>query len=106
MIQAPHITRSLHGDVAVVAPCGEFDLAWAEPLREELAEVLSRVSTRVVLDLAQTTFLDSSALGAVMVAARAAREAGGWLRLVAPQPNVRQVLALTQIDAVLGLYDT
>ena len=47
-----------------------------------------------------------AALGTIVSAAKGTREKGGWLRLVAPTNAVRRALRITQIDTVLGLYDT
>jgi hypothetical protein len=46
------------------------------------------------------------ALGTIVGAGRRTSEEGGWIRLVAPTPNVRKVLRITEIDTVVGLYDT
>lgn len=101
----PYVTRLDEGDAVVLAPTGEFDISTVDILRAELHEVLEQ-STRIVLDLTGTTFLDSLALGSIVSAAKRARDGGGWLRLVSPTPAVRRALRITQIDTVLGLYDT
>lgn len=101
----PYVTRIDEGSAVVLAPTGEFDIGTVDILRAELHDVLEK-SNQVVLDLAGTTFLDSLALGSIVSAAKRARDAGGWLRLVAPSPAVRRALRITQIDTVLGLYDT
>jgi anti-sigma B factor antagonist len=106
MLETPYATRVQLDGAAVVGLVGEIDLAWAETLREELHVALSTMSTRTVVDLSQATFLDSSAMGAIVSAGMRARDAGGWVRLVGPPDNVRRVLELTQIDTVLGLYDS
>lgn len=91
--------------VAVVAPVGEFDIGTADLLRETFVSALDETS-RIALDLSGTTFLDSMALGAIIGAGKRARAAGGWLRLVAPTPYVLRVLRVTQLDTVLGVYDS
>lgn len=101
----PYVTRMDEAGAVVLAPTGEFDISTVDILRSELVDVLAQSDT-VVLDLARTTFLDSLALGAIVSAAKSAREAGGWVRLVAPSTAVRRALRITQIDTVLGLYDT
>jgi anti-sigma B factor antagonist len=100
-----YVTRLERDGAAVVAAVGEFDLAMSAQLRDELEGAVSELSPFLVLDLSLTTFLDSSGIGAVMSAAKTAAECGGWLRLVAPQPNVRRILELTQIDTVLEVCE-
>lgn len=102
---APHVVCTKKDGVAVVAAVGEFDIGSSEQLAERLAHAVRQISSRVAVDLSGTAFLDSSAIGSLVGSARLAAEAGGWLRLVAPRPNVRRVLELTQIDTYLGVYD-
>lgn len=101
----PYVTRMDEGEVVILAPSGEFDISTVDILRGELQDVLGQAD-RIVLDLSGTTFLDSLALGTIVSAAKGTREKGGWLRLVAPTHAVRRALRITQIDTVLGLYDT
>ena len=101
----PYVTRFDEPGAVVLAPNGEFDIGTVDILREELHDVLEK-NTHVVLDLSGVGFLDSLALGSIVSAAKKARDAGGWLRLVAPSTPVRRALRITQIDTVLGLYDT
>lgn len=101
----PHVTRVEVDGVAVIAPVGEFDVSSAEILRSSLLDGVEQ-QARVALDLSGTTFLDSLALGAIIGAGKKARAAGGWIRLVAPTAYVRRVLRVTEVDTVLGLYDS
>lgn len=103
---APHVTQSHYDDVLVMAPVGEFDLSVADLLRSAFAEAITSRCHKVVLDLSDTKFLDSVALGALIGARRRATGWGGWVRLVAPPPNIRHVLRTTELDTVFGLYDT
>jgi anti-anti-sigma factor len=100
-----HLSRAAYGDAVVVAARGEFDLALSSRLREALEDAIREVSPRLVVDLAEASFFDSTGIGALMSASKLARANGGWVRLVRPQPNVRRVLELTQIAQVLGVYD-
>jgi anti-sigma B factor antagonist len=48
--------------------------------------------------------MDSSGLGALIGCLKAARQAGGDLRIAAVQPQVKMVLELTSMDRVLTSY--
>lgn len=100
-----HVTRIEESGASVLIPVGEFDVSSVEILRGAVLEAVAE-TPRVVVDLSQTTFLDSMGLGALVGGARRSREAGGWLRLVNPRANVRRALSLTELDKVIGLYDT
>jgi anti-sigma B factor antagonist len=104
-MSSSHVARIDENDAVVLSPIGAFDIANVDILRSSVLDALAG-SANVVIDLTKTTFLDSMGLGAIVGGARRAREAGGWLRLVNPQTNVRKALHVTQLDQVIGLYDT
>lgn len=87
--------------VAVVVPRGRLNMVAARGLKETLAGLVGEGSTRIVVDLAETTFLDSSGLGALIGGLKAARQAGGDLRIARPTPEVLTVFTLTNMDKVL-----
>jgi len=110
---------SASGGVAVVHASGEVDLSTADRLRtcfqaaldasalEARPEVVPEVGPRVVVDLSETTFMDSSALGVLVGVAKQVDAQGGWLRVAAAQhPVVRRVFEITQLDVSLGDYPT
>ncbi|MCU1534627.1 MAG: anti-sigma factor antagonist, partial [Glaciihabitans sp.] len=61
--------------------------------------------SRVVVDLTRVEFMDSSGLGALVSGMKAARLAGGDLRIASPTEQVKLVLQLTNMDRVLPAYD-
>ena len=93
------------GGCAVVHAGGEIDASTIHEFdgAEHEAEGLS---PRVVIDLAQVTFVDSSGLGALIVARKTAREHGGSIALVAPPPMVRRLLGSTQLQDAFAIYDS
>jgi anti-sigma B factor antagonist len=68
--------------------------------------VVAGGSSRVVVTLEETVFMDSSGLGALIGCLKAARQAGGDLRISGVQPQVKMVLELTNMDRVLTSYPT
>jgi anti-anti-sigma factor len=81
----------------VVAVAGEVDMATAPELRT----CLDALEGRVVVDLAEVTFLDSSGMGALVVARKRLLDLGGDLVVRAPQPHVRHVLEVTGLTELL-----
>ena len=101
-------TRVEHGggDLWIVGLHGEHDLATASALDEHLRQVHSH-GTRVVLDLSQASFIDSSVISRVFSeAAQAATAHSSALAVVAPtgsQP--RRVLELVQAARVVQIAE-
>jgi len=56
---------------------------------------------RLVVDLGAVTFIDSSGFGALIGGLKAARQAGGDLRIARPTNQALVVLKLTSLDRVL-----
>ena len=98
-------TREL-GDSVVVQPTGRLNMVAAPALREKLRELVESGSRRIVVDLSVTEFIDSSGLGALISGLKAARQAGGDLRIAAPTEQVRRVLTLTKLDRVLTAHES
>lgn len=92
--------------IAVVVPRGRLNMVSARQLKEALSELVAAGSSRIVVDLAETTFLDSSGLGALIGGLKAARQAGGDLRVARPTPAVVSVFELTNLDRVLRARDS
>jgi anti-sigma B factor antagonist len=85
---------------------GEVDVATAPKLREQLLAAISQHGPKVVLDLTEVGFLDSTGLGVIVGVLKRARTLGGDLRLVCPSPHLRRVFEITALDRTMPLSDT
>jgi anti-anti-sigma factor len=80
---------------AVVVLLGEHDLATKDALNEALTSLVD-ANDLVVVDLSSVLFIDSSILGELVRADRAARAGGKRFRLqVGTEPIVRRVLEVS-----------
>lgn len=95
-------TRRL-GDRAVVSVSGEVDLETATQLGEHALDAVRTVSPRIVLDLTDVTFMDSTGLKVLVSVDRRAQLAGGSVVLVGAAPPVLRILTLTGLDQVFTL---
>ena len=94
-------------DCRVLTPYGEIDAYSAPALRAQVIDALESAEvTHLVVDLTQTTFLDSSALGVLVGALKRVREKGGRLDIVRPAAGSRRIFEITNLDRVLDLHDT
>lgn len=92
------------GNATVVRLAGELDLYNADEIRNALNEVIATSPARVVVDLTDVDFLDSTALG-VLIEARS-KLGADELALAAPQHEVRRTLQVSGLDRRLAVYDT
>ena len=91
---------------AVVALNGRFDLLSAVAVKQRLVDVVGAGYYRLVVDLQDVGFIDSSGLGALISGLKAARVAGGDLRLARPDKQVRYILEVSTLDRVLRPHAT
>jgi anti-sigma B factor antagonist len=92
--------------IAVLALSGELDLAAAPAIRERLAHARTAGARGVVLEMADVTFLDSSALRELLSADAALRADGAQLVLAAVRPPVERLLELTHTTGMLAVAPT
>ena len=87
----------------IVRVRGELDLASTPTFQ---AAVGDAKAARLVLDLGECTFLDSSAIRALLGAARAYAKAGGSAALVAVEPATLRVLEIAGVDQALPVFSS
>lgn len=91
---------------ALVALNGRLDLMSAVEVKQRLAAVVGEGHARLVVDLGEVAFIDSSGLGALISGLKAARVAGGDLRIARPDKQARYILQVSTLDRVLAPYGT
>lgn len=100
------LEKSIDGEVAVLRCTGRLNMSAAPGLRTAVDEIVGQGTSRIVIDLSDTSFVDSSGLGALVGGLKSARQAGGDLRIAGAPEQVRTVLALTNLDRVLTPHRT
>jgi anti-sigma B factor antagonist len=95
------------GDGAVIRGKGRLDMVAAPKFRDLVARIVSQDGrSHVVVDLADTSFIDSSGLGALVAGLKTTRAAGGNLQIACAQTQILTVLTLTNLDQVLHPHAT
>jgi anti-sigma B factor antagonist len=90
----------------VLQPTGRLNMVAAPAFKSLVEETVADGQTRIVVDLGQVTFIDSSGLGALISGLKATRQAGGDLRIADVPEQVLTVLRLTNLDRVLRAHPT
>jgi len=88
---------------ATVRVTGEVDLETSAALRSALLELATDGAQLVTVDLAETDFIDSTGLHALVVAMKQLREHGGDLVLRSPSRNAARVLELSGLSTVVKI---
>jgi anti-sigma B factor antagonist len=93
-------------DLGVVSLGGEVDIFTAPRFKECMIDLLDAGVRRLVVDLADVTFIDSTALGVLIGGVRRVHGAGGAMAVVVASRPVERVLGVTGLDRVFSLYAT
>jgi anti-sigma B factor antagonist len=93
------------GDAYVVRLGGELDLYNANQVRDALGNVCNDSPDRIVVDLAQVEFIDSTALG-VLIEARTMLENRRAFILAAPGLETRRALQISGLDRHFAVHET
>ncbi|MFF4716235.1 STAS domain-containing protein [Streptomyces eurythermus] len=105
--QAGHlsaVTTATDG-IRVLTLAGEIDHHTGDTLRQAL-DASGTPRPRVVVDMRQVTFMDSSGINILITAHRALGEAGGWLRLAAVGETVMRTLGIVGVDTLIDCRET
>lgn len=90
----------------VLAVRGEIDLFTAPELKQVLAESIESGRVRIVIDLTETTFLDSTALGVLIGAVKRLRSRDGALAIVNTDENIAKTFEITGLDQIFTIVPT
>jgi anti-sigma B factor antagonist len=91
---------------AIVSIAGDADVEVAPELKRRLDAVADSGAQAIVIDLSETTLLDSTVLGVLLRTGKRLRATGAELRLVVARPAIRRIFEITLIDRVLPLHGT
>lgn len=100
------ISSDSRAGYAVITLAGRLTASGAPLLRNAVSDLVTAGEARIVIDMTQLQFVDSSGLGALVGGLKSARVAGGDLRIASVPDAVRTVLHLTNLDRVLRDYPT
>lgn len=96
------LATSAEGDSTIVRCTGKLVATTTGVLQSEIRELLPR-SKRVVLDLTDLGYMDSSGLGSIIGLYVSAKSAGSKLEVINLSQRVRHLFSITN---VLSLFET
>lgn len=103
MVVAFKVTGSEQGEWAVLRVSGELDLVTSPVLRQRVHDVVAEGRHRIVLDLSEVYFCDSSGVGVLIAARRLIRSCRGRLRLILPDRGAADGSHVNRVLGALGV---
>jgi anti-sigma B factor antagonist len=98
------IQTNLEDGVAILTCEGRLNMVAAPRLKTAIEQAVADGGTKVVVDISEATFIDSSGLGTLVAGLKRARQAGGDLRIAGAGEQAVAVLGLTNLDRILRPY--
>ncbi len=90
--------------ITLVTPRGDLDMAAADQMKRALIKLVDDGKRKVLVDLAQVGYVDSSGMGALVASLKHARTVGGELRLCALQDDVRAIFEMTRLNKAVIIH--
>lgn len=90
--------------VATVAVVGEADIFTVPDLKDALSAAIAGGAKNVLVDLSETTFVDSTALGVLIGAVRRLDSLGGTVAIACHDPGVCRIFEITRLDQVFAMF--
>jgi anti-sigma B factor antagonist len=98
--------RVVDGGTHIVSVAGEIDLFTAPEFKQRVSAPIDEGRRHVVVDLTETTFIDSSSLGVLIGAHRRLRRLEGTLVIVCSNESIVKTFRITGLDGVFTIVGT
>ncbi len=96
------------GDLMVLDVGGELDLYTSPKLKAAIDSLLAEGHSRLLVNLTETTYLDSTALSILSGALKQIRDtnANGNVGLIYNRPQIERMLSITGLNEVFPVFRT
>ena len=99
-------TRQI-GDVSVVDVAGRITLGeGSSALRDSLREMVNKGQKKILLNLGEVSYIDSSGIGELVSAFTTVTNGGGQLKLLNLTKRVKDLLQITKLYTVFDVHDS
>lgn len=95
-----------NGDVRIISLSGKITIGSGDvAMREVITENLEQGHTKILLDLAGITAIDSSGIGEMVASYTSAKNRGAQLKLLNLSKKISDILQVTQLITVFDVFD-
>lgn len=100
------LTSRQVGDVTVIDAAGRITLGeGASAFRDTIRGLVNKGDKKLLLNLAEVSYIDSSGIGELVSAYTTVTNSGGQLKLVGLSKRVKDLLQITKLYTVFEVYD-
>ena len=99
------VERRHHGSIIVASLAGELDHHAAQAVRTALdQELTGRRRVRLILDLSEVTFMDSSGLGVILGRYKKVQDSGGEMVIAGVSKAIDRLLEMSGLHKIVRMY--
>ena len=99
--------QQIEPDIVVVRIAGRITLGReCQQVEWAIDELIRNSRKKVVFDLSELEYVDSTGIGIIVMCSGKMSAAGGELRLASLQPRVAELMRVTKLDRIMIFYPT
>ena len=83
---------------------GRLDASTSQDFKARVTDLVQAGFVNIVMDMSGVDFIDSSGIGALVAALRAATALGGAIKIAALQSPVRSIFELTRMHRIFEIF--
>ena len=100
------ITNRQVGDVTVIDVSGRITLGeGSSALRDTLRDIVAKGHKKILLNLGDVSYIDSSGIGELVAGFTSVSNQGGQLKLLGLTKRVKDLLQITKLYTVFEVHD-
>lgn len=92
--------------IRLIKLSGKLDILGTGEIETRFAGYCAGEKVRVVVDLSEVDFLASIGIRLLILTAKSIDSRGGKMALLNPTPDIKDVLEITGIPAIIPIYDS
>jgi anti-sigma B factor antagonist len=100
-----HVDRQ-PGDAVVISVSGQIDLYTAPDFKMATTRAIDDGVNHLVIDLTETTFMDSTGFAVLLSARKRLDRLGGSIAIVSPDAGIKRLFDIAGLSTVFAIYDT
>ncbi len=98
-------TRDAQGG-CIVDASGEIDMQSSPKMREQLRDLVAKEPKRIVVNLAEVKYIDSSGLATLVECLQSTKKLDTQLVLIGMNDNVKDIFELSGLNRVFQIMDS
>ena len=102
---ALEITEGEREEVTILALKGRITMSEGTPVREKVTALLAAGHNKIVLNLGDVDYIDSTGLGNLVIAFTQVKKTGGAMKLAKLNRRNVELLALTRLHTVFEVFE-